>query len=172
VSNDSERLVEAALFMAGKPVTVSEIQETQNIDSRTIRSALNKLQDKYESKDMAIEVVKIGTKYVMQVKEQYRPNVESIVTPELSKEVLKVASLIGYYQPILQSRLSALAGPQIYDGVRELVEIGFIRAKPKGRSLELTTTSKFIEYFGISARSRSEVKAWFEKKLHQVPGKD
>jgi len=172
VSSQSDRLVEAALFMAGKPMSVSEIQASQGIDSRTIRAALSRLEEEYSSSKRAIEVVKMGTKYAMQVKEEYRPKAEAAATPELSKEVLKVASLIGYYQPIMQSKLAALAGSQVYEGVRDLEEKGLVRTKPKGRSFELTTTTKFIEYFGIDARSRNEVKAWFEKKLKFIPSKD
>lgn len=172
MSNESERQVEAALFTAGKPVTVKEIEESQGLDPRTIRTALNKLQDKYDSDGTAIEVVKLGSKYCMQVKNKYRDKTESLETPEIPKEVLKVASLIGYYQPILQSKLSALVGPMVYDGVKFLADQGLIRVKPKGRSFELTTTQKFIEYFGIDARSREEVKHWFEKKLQAAPGKD
>lgn len=172
MSNESERRVEAALFIAGKPITVREIQDAQEIDPRTIRTALSKLEEKYSSDSSAIEVVKLGAKYAMQLKEKYRPKTEKLEAPEIPKEVLKVASLIGYYQPILQSKLSALAGSTVYDGVKALVDQGLVRAKPKGRSVELTTTNKFIEYFGIDARSRAEVKHWFEKKLHSAPGKD
>lgn len=172
MSNESERQVEAALFTAGKPITVKDIQDAEGLDPRTIRAALSKLQDKYSEDSTSIEVVKMGAKYAMQVKEAYRPKTVKLETPEIPKDVLKIASLIGFYQPILQSKLSALAGPSVYEGVKVLADQGLIKAKPKGRSLELTTTTKFIEYFGIDARSRAEVKHWFEKKLHKVPGKD
>ena len=171
-SNESERQVEAALFIAGRPITVKDIQDTQDIDPRTIRSALNKLEEKYSSEDSSIEIVKLGAKYAMQVKGKYHPKTVKLETPEIPKDVLKIASLIGFYQPILQSKLSALAGPSVYEGVKVLADRGLVKAKPKGRSVELTTTTKFIEYFGIDARSRVEVKHWFEKKLHSVPGKD
>lgn len=172
MSNKSDRYVEAALFLAGKPISVNEIEASQNLDPRTIRAALNRLIEEYASSDRAIEVVKLGTKYAMQVKEEYRPKAEGVARPEISKDALKIASLIGYYQPILQSKLAALAGSQVYEGVKELEDKGLIRCKPKSRSFELTTTSKFIEYFGIDARSRSDVKRWFEMKLRRVPSKD
>ena len=171
MTSDTERLVEAALFTAGKPISVSEVQTVVDLDARTIRSSLNKLEEKYSKQDTSIEIIKIGSKYCMQVKEVFRPKANKVAPPDLSKEALKVASLIGFYQPILQSKLSALAGPTIYDGVKELVDHGLVRAKPKSRSVELTTTTKFIEYFGIEARSRGEVKSWFKQKLKGVAGK-
>ncbi len=42
---------------------------------------------------------------------------------------------------------------------------GLVRTKPRKNSYELTTTKKFIETFGIDARSRAEVKAWLEGEL-------
>lgn len=170
MSKESERLVEAALFISGKPVSVKEIQAVQDMDPRTIRSSLERLQKMYSSEDRAIEILKIGSKYSMQVKEKFKPRVSKLGTPEIPKEVLKIASLIGYYQPILQSKLAELGGPKTYESVKQLAERGMIRARPKGRSFELTTTRKFVEYFGIDASSRSEVKSWFEKRLRGQAG--
>jgi len=171
VSKDTDRLVEAALFMSGKPVSVKEIQAVQDLDPRTIRTALTRIQKEYESEDRAIEVVKVGTKFSMQVKEQYKPQVLPLASPEISKDVLKIASLIAYYQPILRSKLADIGGAKTYECVKELVDLGLVRAKPKARTYELTTTQKFVEYFGIDARSRTEVKSWFEKQLRGQSGK-
>lgn len=165
MTSESDRLVEAALFISGKPISVKEIQTVQALDPRTIRSSLRRLQERYDSDDQAIEIVKIGAKYSMQIKDEYRPKVAPLASPKLSKDVLKIASLIGYYQPILRSKLSDIAGSKTYECVRQLVEKGLIRAHPKNRSFELTTTKKFIEYFSIDARSRAEVKAWFKDRL-------
>jgi len=171
VSKKTDRLVEAALFISGKPVSISEIQAVQDLDARTIRSSLNRLQDEFNANDRAIEIVKVGTKYSMQVKEEFRPGVANMAAPELSKDVLKIASLIGYYQPIMRSKLADLGGSKTYEGVKELVDHGLVRARPKGRSYELTTTKKFIEYFGIDAKSRVDVKSWFEGRLRGQSGK-
>jgi chromosome segregation and condensation protein ScpB len=46
-----------------------------------------------------------------------------------------------------------------------------VKAKPKRKSIELTTTKKFIETFGIDARSRQDVKAWLEGQLEKMSGK-
>jgi len=51
----SERVVEAALFSAGRPLKVSEIESATGIGSETIRKALKKLIKEYTAKDTAIE---------------------------------------------------------------------------------------------------------------------
>ena len=161
----SERVVEAALFSAAKPVTVSELREASGLDVRTIRSALGKLMDEYNSSDRAIEIAKMGPRYAMQVKREYTSPAAKLSELKIPKDVLKTASLIAYYQPVLQSKLSDLLGSKVYTHVRTLEDLGLIRTRPKKNSIELTTTKKFIETFGIDARSRDEVKAWIEGEL-------
>ena len=173
MSNESEKLVEAALFIAGqKAITVKDIEDSIGLDPRTIRAALDKLQKKYGSDDTAIEIIKMGAKYCMQIKEAYSQKLENLEAPDMPKDVQKVASLIACYQPIMQSKLSALVGPIVYDGVKVLADRGLVNVKPKGRSFELTTTQKFIDYFGLDARTREDVKRIFQNRTRAVPSKD
>lgn len=161
----SERIIEAELFSAAKPVTVTELSQISGLDARTVRSALERLVEEYNSSDRAIEVAKMGPRYAMQVKKDYRDYAWKLSPMEIPKEVLKTASLIAYYQPVLQSKLFDLLGAKVYEHVKELERLGLVRTKPKKNSFELTTTKKFIETFGIDARSRAEVKAWLEGEL-------
>ena len=166
----SERIVEAALFSAAKPVTVTDLKEASGLDVRTIRSALKNLIDEYNGSDRAIEISKMGPRYAMQVKKEYSSPAAKLADLKVPKDVLKTASLIAYYQPVLQSKLSDLVGSKVYNHVRTLEELGLIRRRPRKNSLELTTTKKFIETFGIDARSRREVKAWIEDELTKKNG--
>jgi len=81
------------------------------------------------------------------------------------KDILKTAALIAYYQPVLQSKMFDLVGNKIYEHVKELEDLGLVKKKPRKNSVELTTTKRFIETFGIDARSRDDVKAWLEGEL-------
>jgi len=161
----SERVVEAELFSAAKPVTVTELSQISGLDARTVRSALDKLAEEYNGSDRAIEIAKMGPRYAMQVKKDYRDYAWKLSAMEIPKDLLKTASLIAYYQPVLQSKLFDLIGNKVYEHVKALEDIGLVRTKPRKNSFELTTTKKFIETFGIDARSRAEVKAWLEGEL-------
>lgn len=165
----SERIVEAELFSAARPVTVTDLQTASGLDNRTIRAALKKLIDEYNDADRAIEIAKMGPRYAMQVKKEFREPAARLSDLKVPKDVLKTASLIAYYQPVLQSKMYDLVGNKIYDHVKELVDLGLVKAKPKRKSIELTTTKKFIETFGIDARSRQDVKAWLELQLSKKP---
>jgi len=161
----SERIVEAELFSSAKPVTVTDLQTASGLDSRTIRSALKKLTEEYNESDRAIEIAKMGPRYAMQVKKEYATPAGRLAELKVPKDVLKTASLVAYYQPVLQSKMFDLVGAKIYEHVKELVDLGLVRARPKRKSIELTTTKRFIETFGIDARSRHDVKSWLEEEL-------
>jgi segregation and condensation protein B len=107
----------------------------------------------------------------MQVKREYTDAAARMSDMKVPKDVLKTASLIAYYQPVLQSKMYDLVGNRIYEDVRQLLDLGLVKAKPKKKSVELTTTKRFIETFGIDARSRQEIKAWLEERISTTPGK-
>jgi len=167
----SERVVEAELFSATKPLTVTELQTASRLDARTIRSALGKLMDEYNGSERALEIAKMGPRYAMQVKKEYSEPAARLADLKVPKDVLKSMSLIAYYQPVLQSKMYDLVGNKIYEHVKVLSDLGMVKVKPKKKSIELTTTKKFIETFGIDARSRQEVKRWLEDELSRMSGK-
>jgi len=167
----SERVVEAELFSASKPLTVTELQTASGLDARTIRSALSKLMEEYNGSERALEISKMGPRYAMQVKKEYSEPAARLADLKVPKDVLKSMSLIAYYQPVLQSKMYDLVGNKIYEHVKTLSDLGMVKAKPKKKSVELTTTKKFIETFGIDARSRHEVKKWLEDELSKMSGK-
>jgi len=167
----SERIVEAELFSANKPVTVTDLQAVSGLDARTVRSALKKLADEYNDSDRAIEVAKMGTRYAFQVKKEYTNCAERLADMKVPKDMLKTAALIAYYQPVLQSKMFDLVGNKVYEHVKALDELGLVKTKPRKNSVELTTTKRFIETFGIDARSRDEVKAWLEGELTRKSGR-
>jgi len=167
----SERVVEAELFSTTKPLTVTELQTASGLDARTIRSALSKLMEEYNGSERALEISKMGPRYAMQVKKEYSEPAARLADLKVPKDVLKSMSLIAYYQPVLQSKMYDLVGNKIYEHVKTLSDLGMVKAKPKKKSVELTTTKKFIETFGIDARSRQEVKRWLEDELSKMSGK-
>ncbi|NLI74013.1 MAG: SMC-Scp complex subunit ScpB [Euryarchaeota archaeon] len=164
---DPVRIVEAVLFSASKPVKVSEIELRTQIDRRIIRRAIKKLTTQYDEVGSSIEVAKTGTGYSLILREEYRPFGRQFAPKEIPDEVLRTASWIAYHQPVLQSDLSRSLGSRIYDDVRTLRNLGLIYARKKGQTLELTTTKRFSEYFGIDGTSRVSVKKWMEERAKE-----
>jgi segregation and condensation protein B len=161
----TERVVEAALFSAGRPLKVTEIAGVTGCGNDAVRRALKELMKEYKGKQTAIEVAKVGVKYVMQLKDQYATPAEMLAKTEIPKKYLKTAALIAYHQPIKQSDLVEMIGPKGYEHVRELKKLGVINTKRYGATKILSTTTKFIETFGINAKKPEEIKKWLEKKI-------
>jgi segregation and condensation protein B len=161
----SERIIEAALFSAGRPLRVSEIAEVTGIGGETIRKALKKLIKEYKGKETSIEIAKVGIKYVMQLKEKYSSPAEMLAKTEVPKKYLKTAALIAYHQPIKQSDLVDMIGPKGYEHVRELQSLGVIKSKRYGATKILSTTQKFLESFGIDAKKPEEIKKWLAERI-------
>ncbi|MDI6917403.1 MAG: SMC-Scp complex subunit ScpB [Thermoplasmatales archaeon] len=158
------RVVEAALFSAGRPLTINEIKDATGLSENVIADSLEKLITEYNERDTALEVSKAGEKYVMQVKTGFAKHVVSLAPKEIPDRLLKTLALIGYHQPVKQVDLMRMLGAKVYEHVHELNEIGLVHAKKDGRTKILTTTKRFPEYFGINTADRKKISEWLAKK--------
>jgi len=160
-----ERIIEGILFASGSPLTVKEIADGTGLSQSEVRKAIKSLKAEYEERGSAIEIVKTGSAYSMQVREEYIEAVIPFSPAEMSKKVIKTATLIAYHQPVLQSKIVEMVGSTAYQHIRELRQRGLIKVKPSGRSLELSTTRRFLDYFGLDVKSTEELKEWLRKNM-------
>lgn len=156
-------IVEAVLFSAGRPLHPVDIASASGIDLPTVRRSLKKLNRSYASRATSLEVVRTGDKYSMQVKKGYTGSARTLAPTELPKDLLRTIAVIAFNQPILQSELARRRGPKVYEEVAKLRDLGLVSVKPRGHTLELTTSNRFAEFFGIEARNSTEVRQYFEK---------
>ena len=160
---DSKGAVEAALFSSAQGLRAKDIAEKTGLSDNTVRVALKTLTDEYDKRKSAIRIIKIGSEYFMQLRGEYTDYAGKFSELELSNGAMKTVVTIAYNQPVLQSELCKNLGSRIYDDVHELTEMGLISGRPSGQTLELTTTKKFSEYFGIAGTKPEDVRKWFEK---------
>ena len=145
--------VEAALYVAGRPLTIDEITKASGLDSKEkIRKILNELINKTRVVFKAIEIVKLDDgKYVFQLKPNYSPIVKKFASkPQLPNTVLKTLSYIAYEQPVTSKRLVEIRGSKVYSHLKELELLDFVNSKNAGRIKIYSTTKKFQSYFGIN----------------------
>ena len=62
--------VEAALFSAGRPLDPTETAEATGLSRNKALGALDALVEIYKSREGALEVIKLGTKYALQLKSE------------------------------------------------------------------------------------------------------
>lgn len=170
---DPVRVVEAALFSAGRPLLVDELAENTGVHKPDCRKALAALQKEYDEKGLALEIARAGDKWAMQVRAQYAPAVVRLAPMEIPIKVLKTLALIAYHQPLLQSDLVDMVGAKAYDHVQVLKDAGLIGKRVQGNSFHLVTTPQFPEYFGLPATEREQIKRFLADKLGiPLPNKD
>ncbi len=147
---EKEKILEAALFMSPKALTIDELKQIALIDSRLeTKALLEELIHFYDNRKSALEIVSLPIGYQMRVKDKYEDFVSQLATDSLfSKGVMKTLALIAYKQPIEQSLVVKYRNNKAYDHLKILFENGFLKKEPKGRTYILSTTTKFIEYFG------------------------
>ena len=157
-------IVEAALFSAGRPLSVAELARATRLEEGTMKGHLRALAREYAKRESAIEVAQIGTKWTMQIRQDYAERARAFAPPEIDRDLLKTAALIAYHQPILQSDLFDMIGSKVYENTKALEDLGLIARKPSGRSLALTTTRYFAEFFGLKSTDREGIRKLMAQK--------
>ena len=158
----NERIIEAILFAASRPLSIEEIGEAIKVDKKKIKEVIENLKRFY--KDSAIEITEANGKYAMEVKAEYAAYAQKFAPMELRKPLIKTLSLIAYHQPIKQSELKKMVGSNVYEHVKELRKKGFIYTKKEGRTKLITTTQYFYDYFGIEKKDKEAIKRMMEKQ--------
>ena len=159
------RVVEAALFSAGKPLLVEEIATATRLSPDAVKESLKELQKEYEGRDTALEVGRAGHKWSMQIRTQYADRAKDLAAMEIPPKVLRTLALIAFHQPVKQSDLKDMVGSVVYEHVHELTERGMVTGRQEGVTKILATTERFLEYFGIDATDRDGVRTWLAKKV-------
>ena len=146
---DKKKLVEAALFIAGKETKREDLAEMLQMDAAEIEKIVNKLEADYSERDSCLIIRKSGNTYKMDIDQGYVEAVKKLAPEiEMSRGLLKALSFIAYKQPARQSDLVKIIGNRAYDYVHELEDRGFITREQWGRTRKLETTDKFSAYFG------------------------
>lgn len=150
-------MIEAALYVTGKPLDISILGSILNLRSEDkIRRLASVLKEKYTQSAGALEVLELSDgRYVMQLKPEYSKSVKRLATRQLlTPGPLKTLSYIALRQPVAQSHLAKVRGNLAYGHVKQLRDMGLISEEKLGRSKVLRTTPSFADYFNLSQDSR------------------
>jgi len=146
-------LIEAALYIAGRPLDLNELcQVAGSRSKKRVTKYIENLIADYKARNSAIEILALkNERYVLQVKAEFTPLIKKLVNrPLLSSGPLKTLSYIAYRQPISQKRVIEVRGQHAYGHVKMLKDMGLIITERAGRSLALKTTDYFADYFGLT----------------------
>ena len=169
IENESESIarLEAALYSAGRPMSVEELIRASGTESRAkTLNLLSKLIQKAKIAFKAIEIVILPDgSYVFQLKPEYSSTIgrRYASKPILPKATQKTLSYIAYEQPISSKQLVEVRGTGVYSHLKELSQLDFIEHQNVGRIKIYNTTEKFKKYFGIQGDADTLRQKLFKK---------
>jgi len=150
IEEEDVRKVEAALFIAGKFMSIQEIVALTNVNPILLKKILEDLSEKY--KESGIDVINKNNLWKMDVSSDYVWMVNRIASgnSEFTKAQQETLALIAYKQPMKQSIVVKIRGNKAYDHIRGFVERGLINKKKMGHTAELTLNESFFDYFSLT----------------------
>ena len=158
--NESIRLIEAVLFVAGRFLSLSELISYSGLSSIEITESLKKLKEKYLSDNSAMELIERENLWKLDVKPDYRYIVNKLATGsvEFTKAEQQTLAIIAYKQPVKQSVIIKIRGNKAYDHIHKFLQLGLIKSKKEGHTNILTIADEFYDYFNISGSSENPLK--------------
>jgi segregation and condensation protein B len=154
-----KNVIEAALFAAGRPLTIIQIAQLFDEHVRptpaAVRAQLMALAADYETR--GIEMKETASGFRVQVRGALASEISRLWPerpPRFSRALLETLALIAYRQPITRAEIEAVRGVAVNPNiVRTLLERNWVRVVGQrdvpGHPELLGTTREFLDYFGL-----------------------
>ena len=157
-------LLEAALFVSDKPLTIDRLSKIIGIGSeKEVRELLAQIKSELEVEQSGIELTETPEGYEIRVKQEYRTTVAKLAPlADLSDGMLRSLAIVAAKQPIKQSTIVHYQGNKTYGYVVSLENKGLVKTEKAGRTKLITTTVDFERYFGKDA---ADIKKMLETKV-------
>ncbi|MCX2575227.1 SMC-Scp complex subunit ScpB [Pedobacter sandarakinus] len=156
--------IEALIFSSVQSITVQEIILALNAvfnkehTETQIFDALDELKSKYASDGFAMALVNVNSGYQFLTKPAYHETVNQLQLhrskKKLSQAAMETLAIIAYRQPITKLEIEQIRGVNSDYSVQRLLEKELIsiegKAETPGRPILYTTSSLFMDYFGLN----------------------
>lgn len=145
------RILEAILFVSGRFLDMKELISLSDLNPIIIKDLLEKLQEEYNEKESAIQIIEKNGFWKMDVGQEFSFIINKLATgsSEFSKAEQETLAIIAVKQPIKQSVIIKIRGNKAYDHVKKFTDLGLIRKKKIGHTYELNLKDEFYDYFNV-----------------------
>ncbi len=149
---DPKKLIEAALFLSPRPLSLAELSKIANIPPSDVQKVVEELEARYSSSDSALVIERFANAVRLYVSPDVFPYVKDLAAvPEFTKRELEIVAYIAMRGTVLRSELK-----KIYSGADRVVEklrsLGAVILRRKGKTYEIKKTELFDRYFGVTER--------------------
>ncbi len=158
-----KHIVEAALFSAGRPLSLNQILALFEEGERPAREALRAVLDELAAdwRERGIELKEVASGFRFQVRQELAPWISRLSEerpPRYSRALLETLALIVYRQPITRAGIEEIRGVAVSSSImRTLLEREWIRVvghrDVPGKPALYGTTRKFLDYFNLKSLS-------------------
>ena len=157
--NQLTQLIEAALFAADTPLSLSELSQLdRDATKENIRAALDELRSVYSSAGHGIELTELAEGYQLLTRREFAEAIAQAhlaTRPRrLSAAALETLAIIAYRQPVGRAEVEEIRGVSVDGVLRSLQDRGLIdvvgRSDSIGRPLLYGTTTGFLELLGLA----------------------
>lgn len=156
-----QSIIEAALMVAGRPLTIASLQQLfpdeERPSSSDIKAILTNIKIRHE--ESGIELQEIASGYRFQAKASLSPWLTKLWeerSPRYSRAFLETLAIIAYKQPITRAEIEAIRGVTVSSNImktlqeREWIRILGYREVP-GKPAIYGTTKEFLDYFNLKS---------------------
>lgn len=172
-------IIEAAIFVADKPVSKRHLKDTVLADlaisMSRINTAIDAIHTHYQTR--GIKLVEVGSGYRFQACSSLSPwlsNLWQERAPKYSRALLETLSLIAYRQPITRGEIEQVRGVTTGSAIiktlleREWVKVVGHKEVP-GKPALYATTKLFLDYFSLTGLVElPALPAQQESKINQL----
>jgi segregation and condensation protein B len=168
-------ILEATLFSAQKPLSTKELRDVfagapehaegdetarslKKVKEAELTTALEELAKEHEAAGRSYRLVCVAGSWQFVTQPEYAPWLKALVghrlrPPRLSQPALETLAIIAYRQPITRAEIEQVRGVTVDGVMQTLLERGLVeqagRAEVPGRPMTYSTSSLFLEYFGL-----------------------
>lgn len=170
-------ILEALLFSAQKPLNAGELREVlanaageedadaevkafKKLKETELAGALEQLATDHETAGRSYRLACVAGAWQFVTQPEYAPWLKALVgvkarPSRLSQPALETLAIIAYRQPITRAEVEQIRGVNVDGVMQTLTERGLVeqtgRAEVLGRPALYSTTSLFLEYFGLKS---------------------
>lgn len=156
IYNETLRELEAVLFAAAEPMTVSELAR-QLSEPGNVAMLLDELAASYAPR--GINLVSRGGRWLFQT----APDLAHVLATErvqprkLSRAAVETLAIVVYHEPVTRAEIEGIRGVAVSAGTLDLLmAAGWIRPATRretpGRPLQYASTPGFLVDFGLASR--------------------
>src|SRR6266852_5401227 len=151
--------IESILFVSGRPLEYAELRKLLEIDDESLASGLQALAHQLEDQGRGIRLQRLGEQVQLVTAPENARYVAALLglpmTAKLTTAAMETLAAISYRQRVTRAQIESIRGVNSDRALVSLIQHGLVaevgRAQTVGRPALFTTTSEFLQQFGLTS---------------------